>query len=429
MKTYLAKFNPKENKGVYAISLVNEPAMEGLFIALSKQEEIKFAEVDKEQRILMGLVLEPNKKIYRNQGGEEFNIVFNEETIKDLSHNFFKAGNQNNSTIEHKPENIIEGVTFVESWIIENSEIDKSANFGFSYPKGSWMATMKVDSDDIWNDYVKTGKVQGFSVDAFVSLEEVKLAKNYTSDGTPIWFEKTILNKGDVVTDLEGVALKDGVYQLMNEVAISVENGLVVEMKEINLKPIINMSKTEEKSFIQLLKDLPSQIALALKKDTDVKLGSKKLADGSLTLEYEGEQLTAGAPVWITADDGTKVPAPVGEHALEGDMILVITEEGIVGEVKEATEPVDMNAPVGNSNDAQIAEEISTAIKSILIKYSEQEKRIAKVENENVELAKQVLELGQQPASKGIKQPEVAVDFSKLTKKERLNTIINQVKK
>ena len=47
----------------------------------------------------MGLVLEPNKPIYRNQGGEEFNIIFNKQTIKDLSYNFFKSSHQNNSTI------------------------------------------------------------------------------------------------------------------------------------------------------------------------------------------------------------------------------------------------------------------------------------------------------------------------------------------
>ena len=76
MKTYQATYNPKLNGGVYSISLVESPAMEGLFIALSKQEEIQLKEV--EQRILMGLVLEPNKPIYRNQNGEEFNIVFNE---------------------------------------------------------------------------------------------------------------------------------------------------------------------------------------------------------------------------------------------------------------------------------------------------------------------------------------------------------------
>lgn len=360
MKTYLAKFNPKVNGGVYAISLVENPAMEGLFIALSKQEEIKLAEVDKEQRILMGLVLEPNKAIYRNQGGEEFNIVFNEETIKELSHNFFKAGHQGNSTIEHEPKNKIDGVTFVESWIVEDSKIDKSANFGFSYPKGSWIATMKVDSDDVWNDYVKTGKVQGFSVDALISLEEV------------------------------------------------------------NLKTNINMSKEVEKTLLDVLKDLPNQIALAFspkKDDVQVTLGSVKLADGSLTLEYEGEEMMAGGSVWIMAEDGTKVPAPVGEHALEGGMILVIAEEGVIGEVKpmeeEVAEEVEMEQEGKVSNDAKIASEIESAIKSILIKYNEQEQAI-------VELKAQVLELSKEPISTGIKQPQVSIDLSNMSKKERI---------
>ena len=89
MKTYEAIFN-EEVSGVYAVSLVESPAMEGLFVALNKQEEIQFKEVDKEQRILMGLVLEPNKPIYRNQGGEEFNIMFDEDNIKQLAFSFLE---------------------------------------------------------------------------------------------------------------------------------------------------------------------------------------------------------------------------------------------------------------------------------------------------------------------------------------------------
>jgi hypothetical protein len=65
MKTYEAVFNQAKNKGVYGISLVEDPAMEGNFIALSKEAKIEFKTVDEEQRILMGLVLEPNKPIYR----------------------------------------------------------------------------------------------------------------------------------------------------------------------------------------------------------------------------------------------------------------------------------------------------------------------------------------------------------------------------
>jgi hypothetical protein len=184
MKTYEAVFNEKEVDGVFGISLVNDPAMEGVFVALKKQAEIKFAEVDAEQRILMGLVLEPNKPVYRNQNGEEFNIVFNEKTVKDLSYGFFKSNSHKNSTVEHNQKGKIEGVTFVESWIVQDSEKDKSANFGFNYPKGSWLATMKVDNDDIWDNYVKTGKVKGFSIDAMLSLKEINLKshKEMTND-------------------------------------------------------------------------------------------------------------------------------------------------------------------------------------------------------------------------------------------------------
>lgn len=417
MKTYLAKFNPKVNGGVYAISLVENPAMEGLFIALKTQTEIKFAEVDKEQRILMGLVLEPNKPVYRNQGGEEFNIVFSEDTIKELSHNFFKAGHQGNSTIEHEKDNKIEGVTFVESWIVEDSKIDKSANFGFSYPKGSWIATMKVDSDEVWNGYVKTGKVQGFSVDALLSLEEVKLSKNRTNEGIDIWFKDSMITKGTNVQDLRGNDLKDGKHELLTNVIIDVKDGIVTNLEEVNLNTI-NMSQQAEKSFIELLKDLPNQIKLALtpkKEEVELKFGSVKLADGSLTLEFDGEVLTAGGSVWIMADDGTKVPAPIGEHLLEDESTLIITEEGKIGEVKpkEMEQMGDNNSPATPNNDAQIAEEISTAIKSILIKYNEQEATI-------LELKNQIVELGKKPASNGIKQPEVNVDLTRMTKKERI---------
>ena len=316
--------------------------MEGLFIALSKDEPIQLKTVNEEQRILMGLVLEPNKPIYRNQNGEEFNIVFNEETIKELSYGFFKNNNHSNSTIEHDVKQNIKGVTFTESWIVEDPKIDKSANFGFSYPKGSWVAVMKVDSDDIWNDYIKSGKVQGFSIDAMLSLEEVQLKTNITmSEKTNSLLERILL-------------------------------------------------------------------ALTPSKQVEVKLGEIMLADGSVKIEYDGEVLEEGISCWVTAEDGTKVPVPVGEHPLEDGTILIVEVEGIAKSITPATTeeeapaenaPVDATEPQKDgkvSNDAKIASEIESAIKSILIKYTAQEQKIE-------ELTKQVIELGKQPAAKPLK--------------------------
>lgn len=365
MKTYEAKYDPLKNKGVYGISLVENPAMEGLFIALSKDEEVlQFKTIDQEKRIIVGLVLEPNKPIYRNQNGEEFNIVFSDQTVEDLCYGFTKNQNNSNSTIEHDIEKKIVGLTFVENWIVRDEKMDTALTFGLKPKKSSWMTIAKVDSDEVWEDYTKTGKVKGFSIDAMLSLEEV------------------------------------------------------------NLKSNINMSKQEEKSFIELLKDLPNQIKLALnpKAENEIKLGEIMLADGSLKIEYDGDTLMPEIACWVTADDGTRVPVPVGEHPLEDGTTLIVEQEGIVKEVKpaeavvEPAVPTDMNEPTQDgkvSKDAKIASEIESAIKSILIKYSEQEQTIT-------ELKAQVDELGKQPASKPIHSTPVQVDLSKMTKQERI---------
>jgi hypothetical protein len=153
-----------EFSGIEAISVVENPAIEEDFIAL-KKHEVQLAEVDAEKRILMGPALIPNKQIYRTNGEEEYNIFFSEETVKKASELFLSRGKQNNSTLEHQVD--IQGLSVVESWIIEDSEIDKSKKYGLSLPKGTWMVSVKVNNDDIWNNYVKEGKVKGFSIEGF----------------------------------------------------------------------------------------------------------------------------------------------------------------------------------------------------------------------------------------------------------------------
>ena len=231
MKTFQAKFNP-EAKNVYGVSLVEKPAMEGDFIQFNKQNEIKFTDVDKSKRRVMGLILEPNKLIYRNQNGNEFNIMFTEQDIEDVAYNFQKQANQSTSTIEHSNKNI-DGVTFVETWLVEDSKIDKSANFGFSYPKGSWMGVMQLDNDEVWNDYVESGKVKGFSIDAFMQLEEVNLKQvdmSETKEGSILELLKELPNKIVLAMTAKN---KDTKEELKNvELSLS-ENGFNAFLKEL----------------------------------------------------------------------------------------------------------------------------------------------------------------------------------------------------
>jgi len=153
-----------EQSGIDAVSVVHSPAIEENFIALNKHE-IELKEVDTEKRILMGAALVPNKQIYRrNAKNEEYYIYFSSDTIRKASELFLMRSNQNNATYEHEKK--LTGLSVVESWIIEDEQKDKSKLYGFDLPKGTWMISMKVNNEEVWND-VKEGKVKGFSIEGY----------------------------------------------------------------------------------------------------------------------------------------------------------------------------------------------------------------------------------------------------------------------
>ena len=150
--------------GVEAISIVESPAIESDFVAL-KNQEIKLAEVDKEKRILMGALLIPDKPIYRTGEDGEYYIFFSKETINKASQLFLQNGNQSNSTLEHaKP---LDGLTLVESWIVEDKVKDKTALYGLDVPVGSWVGSVKVNNEKVWQEYILTKKCRGFSIEGF----------------------------------------------------------------------------------------------------------------------------------------------------------------------------------------------------------------------------------------------------------------------
>jgi len=150
--------------GVEAISVVENPAIESDFIALNNQE-IKLAEISKEKRLLMGALLIPNKPIYRRNGEDEYYVFFSADTVLKASQMYLQNGNQSNSTLEHDAQ--LKDLTLVESWIVEDKEKDKSALYGLDVEVGTWIGSVKVENDEIWNDYVKTGKVKGFSIEGY----------------------------------------------------------------------------------------------------------------------------------------------------------------------------------------------------------------------------------------------------------------------
>ena len=172
-----------EISGIEAISVVENPAIEEDFIALKEHKDIKLAEVDAEQRILMGPALIPNKKIFRKGEEDDYYIYFSEDTVRKASELFFIKSKHQNSTFEHSFE--LSDMSVVESWLIEDPKNDKASAYGFDLPKGTWMVSMKVLNDDVWRA-VKEGEVKGFSIEGYFAdgLERPKEAieENACSD-------------------------------------------------------------------------------------------------------------------------------------------------------------------------------------------------------------------------------------------------------
>jgi hypothetical protein len=371
MKRFEGKYN-KKSKGVFSISLVKAPATEETFIAMAKQDKIvKLAKVDDEKRILMGLVLQPEQLIPRvDEYGNEFEMFFSEDTIRDFSQNFFQSGFQLNSKLEHNTP--IEGVSFVESWLVENPKIDKSAAYGLEYPKGSWMVSMKVENDEIWNDYIKTGELKGFSIDGMVELEEV------------------------------------------------------------NFKSNIKMSKNN-KNILALLK----QIVSGAEQEVEVTLGSAK--SGELDIQFEGETLEVGSPVFLLADE-EKVSLADGNYKLdEGGEIVV--KDGLVESISEDEEVVEEEAPATEEvveedlaeDDAanmdvikEILDDMFKAyVESMNVEMSEIKTKLETLTTENVELKEQVVTLSAQPSVEPISSQPKQIT---LTKQGRILEAIKKAK-
>jgi hypothetical protein len=165
---------------IFAISLVESPAIELDFQYFGK-ELIRFAEVNKDKRLIMGPILVPNKRIFRIDGeGKEYEVYFKPETVRRLSQMYLEKKYTDSATIDHDTKKI-KGINLVESWIVDNKLQDKSKAYGFQVPEGTWMGTFRVDESPegkkIWDEYVKTGKVKGFSIEGLFSHSLVAASK------------------------------------------------------------------------------------------------------------------------------------------------------------------------------------------------------------------------------------------------------------
>lgn len=176
-----------EDTGLDANSLVHDPAHEIMFDAFSSQKKVKLKmsavkqvisdnfhstqKFNDEEQVVSGVAISADKEIYRNDGDEEYNVVFRKQGIKDIIHDYARKGRFNNVNLEHDPQKVAEGVYMIHSYQIDEEK-------GFTAPErfkdendGSWIVSYKFENKELY-DKVKAGEYRGFSVEGTFILDE-----------------------------------------------------------------------------------------------------------------------------------------------------------------------------------------------------------------------------------------------------------------
>jgi len=252
-----------ENDRVEAIAFVDNPAIQRNWMAFNSDDakpKFEFKTADTEKRIVAGPLMVADMPIYRNYEGKKFFVVFKKETIEQIVNKFMKEGRVSAFNNMHNEADKLSNVYLQQSFIIDST---KGINTPMGYETlsdGSWFGFVKVDDDKIWNDYVKTGQLNGFSVEGQFSekkhfnimnkLEEIleKFSKKFglneepkeaqaeptkavmgsakLTDGTMVTWEGD-LAEGTPVMSEAGSPVEDGDYTFEDGTVISVAGGVV----------------------------------------------------------------------------------------------------------------------------------------------------------------------------------------------------------
>ena len=172
MKVYKAKL--KAGTDVNCFSIVLGAAVETKLSKFADEvlKPVFFA--NQEKRIIYSVAMRPDKQIFRKDiNGEPAYISFDAEEVEKMQHSYFRSNNKGlaKMSLNHSDEAITD-VYPIESWIVNNPEIDKSKTLLMEdVQAGDLILGFKIDNDEVWEKFIKTGEVDGISLEAFLDYE------------------------------------------------------------------------------------------------------------------------------------------------------------------------------------------------------------------------------------------------------------------
>lgn len=289
---------------LFAVSLVEDPAIESNFIALSKERiPIK---LEDEKRLLVGAALVPNKPIYRNVNGKEFYISFDEATIEKLAQDFLANDYQHNITVEHQDN--VDDIVVVESWI-KTSENDKSVGYGLNEPIGTWFIGMKVNNDEIWQR-IKDGYYKGFSIEAIVGLDEF-----INNNNLQLSMDKEFIDKlREIIYEAIGKTPKaDEIVADVNEevkenqsIQLDAKDEEIAKLKEdvANLTAEVERLKSERDELESKLQDAEAEkekmnVEMEAVKNENIKLSKQPSVEPAKQVNVGGKNYAAAVQLML----------------------------------------------------------------------------------------------------------------------------------
>ena len=170
-----------------------------------------------------------------------------------------------------------------------------------------------------------------------------------------------------------------------------------------------------------------------------IDLAEMKLDDGVTVIE--AEVFEAGQEVFVKAEDGQSIPLPVGEYGMEDGMVLVVSEEGIIGEIREPQaeeEAADQEQGVAAAEKPAakpIAKKVVESVsKETYFSAEEKEALIARIDALEAKLSEQVkeevVEMKEETAKPIVHNPEnrTEVKITKLAANRKGETVEDRVR-
>ena len=181
-----------ELTGINAISLVESPAVEKDFLCFSKEKETVKLNFDNAKRVISGVVCLADTPIYRySEGYGEYYVVFSKETIQKMVEKFAKMDLFKSVNLQHDDTKFVDGIYMFESYIINKERGINPVEFS-DIPDGSWIASYKVENDELWDEIINGNKLNGFSLQGLFFLEEKLSDQKPVEETFDEWLEKQL---------------------------------------------------------------------------------------------------------------------------------------------------------------------------------------------------------------------------------------------